>query len=818
MWKHTSEARSPSISSRLGKVARLVMMQWRTWGSASVAGGYVSGEAMLRPVRVGLAIMPGSAGGLRRAVELATSSWGGQGFPVVEAGTGSRAAVRLASAMGVDCFFPVGKDDELEELARTPGFEWVPSWQGLSPFSRDPEGQHEHVLPASVLYDWYRLSRQPPAYHVTWPDGHQLENLLTVWFGQFGADAAGRADGQAFEAIAQGCPLGPGLPLPPYPGSLTCQLSVTMQDVYQQPRIQDRGIVVMDARNVSHLVAFWNLRACGQDVFPWEEGHADLLEEPLRHWLDELASIPPDASGLPPRLVVWVPPEEGSPPVTPAVPSRLCALIGTGRFRLMPQPHEVQPHACGPLITRHVRRFSADTGRSGEAVIPLPALDFLPRRPSWTDLGMVAADIQVRAEPADPSGAAAIVIPAARCIAPHLRGYLPFTRLRGRGRVIPVRVSAESISLMPAHADPLAQKLASDAGYALAVTENGRRLHHRIQLLGGVTDNCIANQPAAREVIRQALRSPYGASAESLIRTARSNDGGWSAKSLGRRGYTNYYARVVGTLAALGILQPLACLTCPQCASTIRVAPAELGEPVRCELCTALVPFGTYIANRPSRPATWAMKATPALDEPHFNETIPVMAALSVFASGGMAGSGMLYLVGAELTKGTATCEIDFMVMVQDAELPAVIIGEAKAGHPERPAAGDLLSGDDLEHLHAIQDALRIIGIDCWICFTTTRPALQQSEIDLLRGSCERSLTPVFDFKSQLLPALPVVLTGEDLSVAVLDDRHPVQRARSTFPRLPALAEDACKRHLGLTGVDFFAGSGEWHARPQWRS
>ena len=422
-------------------------------------------------------------------------------------------------------------------------------------------------------------------------------------------------------------------------------------------------------------------------------------------------------------------------------------------------------------------------------MITLPALDFLPRRPSWTDLGMVAADIEVWTEPPQPSGEAGIVIPAARCIAPHLRSYVPFTRPRGRGRVVPVRVSAESTSLGPVSAELLARRLAADAGYALTVTENGRRVHHRIRLLGGVTGDSLANQPAAREVIRQALRSPYGASAGSLVSTAKSRDGGWAAKSFGRRGYAGYPERVVGTLAELGILQPLACLTCPQCASTIRVTPADLAEPVRCDLCTAQVPFGSYIANHPSRPATWAMKATAALDEAHLNEAIPVMAALSAFLTacgrGGLPGGGMLYLVGTELAKGTSKCEIDFMIMVQDAELPAVIIGEAKAGHPVTPAPGDLLSGDDLDHLQAVQDALRAIGIDCWICFATSRPALQQPEIDLLRRSADRSLTPVSDFKTRLLPALPVVLTGEDLSVPAMDDRHPARRAGSSFPGSP---------------------------------
>src|SRR5260370_29407590 len=112
------------------------------------------------------------------------------------------------------------------------------------------------------------------------------------------------------------------------------------------------------------------------------------------------------------------------------------------------------------------------------------------------------------------------------------------------------------------------------------------------------------------------------------------------------------------------------CQPSPQCTSTIRVASSALGEPVRCELGMAVVCCGAYIANSPGRPATWAMKVMPALDETHFNETVPVMAALSVVAVAcgrGLSGGGMLYLVGTELTKNSATCEIDFMILLHDA-------------------------------------------------------------------------------------------------------------------------------------------------------
>jgi hypothetical protein len=468
--------------------------------------------------------MPGSAAGLQRAVELATGTWGGQGFPVLEAGRDDQRMLRIAAAMGVDCLFPVGDDDELKVLAKTPGFDW----EGHFPFNRDQEDLAERLLPASALYDWYRLSRlpMPPLHHVSWPQDHEHTDLLAVWFGRFGDDHAGQADRAAFEAIAQGCPLGPGLPLPPWPMSIASQLTITMQDVFQRPRWQTRGVVVIEPANVNHLVGFWNLRAAGQEVFPWAESRADLLEAPLRQWLEKVASEASPASGLP-RLSVWLPPGAGALP-------RLDALTEDGRFRIMPEAQNMDLHGCGPLMTTHVRRFTADTGRSGEAEIPLPALDFLPRRASWTNLGLVAADIEISSESPDSAGDTGMIVPAARCVAPYLRSLLvPFTRPWARGRVIPVRVSQESVSLMNVRADLLAQKLASAAGYQLSLTENGRRVHQRIRLLGGVTEDSLANQPAVRAVVRQVLQSPYGAkTTESLVATAGQNMGCWPVLQL----------------------------------------------------------------------------------------------------------------------------------------------------------------------------------------------------------------------------------------------------------------------------------------------
>ena len=207
------------------------------------------------------------------------------------------------------------------------------SWAGRSPFNRDQEGLAEHLLPASTLYDWYRLSRRPLVHYVSWPQNHELADLLAVWFGRFGDDSAGRADRAAFEAIAEGCPLGPGLALPPWPMSIASQLTITMQDVFQRPRWQTLGVVVIEPADVSALASFWNLRAAGQRVFPWAESRAGLLEEPLRQWLDQVASEAPPEAGQP-RLSVWLPPGAG-------IPARLSALADDGRFRVMTEARDM---------------------------------------------------------------------------------------------------------------------------------------------------------------------------------------------------------------------------------------------------------------------------------------------------------------------------------------------------------------------------------------------------------------------------------------------------------------------------------------------
>src|SRR5579862_4732836 len=86
-----------------------------------MTAGYISGQCMLRPVRMGLVIPPGDFDALCKAIELATSSWGGQGFPIFEAGVHDQRALQLATALGVDCLYSVSTDEASVTLSSAAG-------------------------------------------------------------------------------------------------------------------------------------------------------------------------------------------------------------------------------------------------------------------------------------------------------------------------------------------------------------------------------------------------------------------------------------------------------------------------------------------------------------------------------------------------------------------------------------------------------------------------------------------------------------------------------------------------------------------------
>jgi hypothetical protein len=145
--------------------------------------GSLSGHIEVRPVRVGLALNAGSVSEFRRAVELATSVWGGIANPIIPVEDRAE-ALRLAEEFDVDVTWAVGESPLISELTQQPGFVWE---QGLSggPFNFSHPARGDHLVGAElVLRTLARSASGPQLEAHKWAESHPLDLLNTAVFGR----------------------------------------------------------------------------------------------------------------------------------------------------------------------------------------------------------------------------------------------------------------------------------------------------------------------------------------------------------------------------------------------------------------------------------------------------------------------------------------------------------------------------------------------------------------------------------------------------------------------------------------------------------
>jgi hypothetical protein len=89
-----------------------------------MSASQISGRVTVQPVRFGLLIAEWSMSGFHRAVELATSCWGGVTHPIVECNPEPPRAIRLADDLGVEVLVAVENIPVGRAVAEAPGFGW----------------------------------------------------------------------------------------------------------------------------------------------------------------------------------------------------------------------------------------------------------------------------------------------------------------------------------------------------------------------------------------------------------------------------------------------------------------------------------------------------------------------------------------------------------------------------------------------------------------------------------------------------------------------------------------------------------------------
>jgi hypothetical protein len=764
----------------------------------------VSGNVMLRPVRMGLLVARPSLEDIQLAVEAATSSWGGMYFPIVDVSEPVDLDRHL-ERWSVDALWPVTTDEKAVALADRPGFRW----RGRSPdgpFDPPRESLVMRVLPA----EWVLGQPEVKTVLPQWPD-HELDALFSIWFGSFGTHGDGSRRRDLFATYAQRVDIEPDGSLDRLPDGLT-PITVTGVDIAYQGEPQESGIVLVNPLDPSDLLRYWNLRASGAEVLPWPLGREQLIEPLARRWISDLVAanklpkiVRGDGAPLPPHLTVW----STASQVGQTEP--LDTLFQELGLEKWPGDDFIRSwRGAHPLSTNFTRWFDIEVDSRARSVpIPLPVLPWPSgRRPGrWP--GMVAADFHIHAEHAL-TLERTTALPRVRRLAellPYRAGeFGSFQRPNGQGGIYGVQAADDTIDIPLVRPLAILEGLFDQAEWRFAQSDEGQFAARFADILRNSVTGA-ANQPAVREVLLLAAkRSDSGVPFPALLQRAIGTRGRWPGM-LTRATPDDYGRSLLLWLLERKLLRMVLPVTCPSCRSALVLGVDELATDVRCGFCDHTFPLALPVAAAGPRSA-WRYRIAGHVPESRLRAALPVLAATSVLAT--LAGGGFYVqprIMGAEITTSGRKVEFDIATVV-DPFTPQVVLGEVKSHQP--------IDANDIDNLAWAQDLLRTVGVECYILIATLNDALSTDEIAALRAYCERARELLNLNGSQTPLAMPIVLTQRELSVDQFDDAHP---SRWTEPgrAISTVALASCERNLGLREVSRIPSNGRLTYEFSWQ-
>jgi hypothetical protein len=225
-------------------------------------------------------------------------------------------------------------------------------------------------------------------------------------------------------------------------------------------------------------------------------------------------------------------------------------------------------------------------------------------------------------------------------------------------------------------------------------------------------------------------------------------------------------------------------------------------------MCLRQFPLGLSLALSVNGRNDWLYQLAGHVNIHRLREILSVMATLQILTTLHRSESPTMvpHALGVGFKMPGKDCEIDIISIHSDEGIPTVVVGEAKNWK------GDI-EKEDLLKLESIQRHLRARGIECVILVAAMR-ALKNSEINMLRTFTERPLRNL-PLRSQILPVLPIVFTANDLSVPYLHESHPTKKMAG-YEGILALAEQSCRRNLGLIALEHARDDDGFYFRPQW--
>ncbi|MDO8390596.1 MAG: hypothetical protein Q7V57_08915 [Actinomycetota bacterium] len=755
--------------------------------------GRVSGRVELRPVRLGLVVEPNSHQSLRRAVEFASACWGGRTFPIFEADEDPRSVREACTALGVDAVVSCEEAQTEVNLAAMEGFRWM----GLrsSPIVL---GEHsDRLVDLRTVSSAVLRSGRPTAgvQLVKWDDSDPLSPLLRVLYGQIGANTTyergiATSIGETFATIEIG--LGEALPID---RGRFGPLAVGMWRVHHQSATREAGAAIVNADMPHDLVRLWNLRAIGHLVIPWADPPDPRIEEYARAHL-AIAPVP-EWGGEPGFLCAFSPTRDAPD----SLMELLRATATEGRTVISWLDLQPHVHLSAPIQTDLTSVFDvsaeAVAGRPPSIRIPLPRTDLVPDQRGMDGWQYGAFRVTIHSE-RDIGERVSFRGPGVRPLSPALRWAAstssPMVRGVGDGIVLAAKVDEDHLALSAIDSFMIIDRLLTAAGFKARIGDAGRWSGRIVDLLGGAGSS-LACQPAVREVLDLAAR-PRGGNPHELRSAAARHKGMWADPSVFWRRGVDYETWVVGALAAQRIIESALSYTCPTCGLPQTITAERVGPTLRCNDCEAETPLSLQIVNG----AGWRLRTRQLIDQRRLRSTLPVAASLRMLLDLCRDSDTLHYALGVVLEIDGQTFEIDFVAFVNDDRGACLVVGEGKARNSLEEA--------DISNLEVVQEAIRALGVECFIAIASSKDKLDRDEVLRLRAAADRFLFGIQPSRGQgSYTNMPLVLTKGSLTVPSQNELHPI-RATGGFRRdVAALAHWTCERELGLDGY------GDWTTR-----
>lgn len=647
------------------------------------------------------------------------------------------------------------------------------------PFHLMADGGHQYLDVRAICRHHYETTfrfgnAESRAVLPTWQDDDPLGACYSVLYGAYRAEPDRSVFQQHFlEGLS-----GETIPVAELHSDreVFTPLGLTGDQLRPSASLRVLGAVVGAVDDAAALLTFWNLRAAGAVACFWpatEQGAlTDLTGQRLRTLVERRNNrrtrefrvwLADRGSDVPPRLAALLQ-ELGADPVCVSFDAQRSGDPSTAPCVWQTDVRPVLANIDSDNTTKRIfvplaeRPFSsATTGFS---------------RPQWlVTLGTFRSfDL----------GDHTLNLPWIAALNPWASEKMVFAsrvRTGSDGVALFADVADTSVEVRLVHRRDVLKAVLDLAGISAETSPAGEAANRIITRLGGL----MGCRHLRLHGVRKVLSSQSALTFQDALRAIH-DDGAFSR-------YRNVRSAPdeLRVLLEKEALRPVLWLECPQCRVSTGFAPAELGDEIVCPRCGETFRLGPALP-----PANWKFRPSGFFADLKRHGAIPVVLTM-IRLHDTMHMSDVLLDGSLDVSGPGLKGEIDCIAMWRSRnDRPVLAIAEAKGGKQE-------LAHQDVADLVAVADAVRELGIECYVVVATTRPSLDADEAAMLAQWRERFRGEVSLDPDSPGPRLgPLILTADQLDYFEAFPREALETMPARYVTgMPGLAANLDAVHFG---------------------